>query len=188
TEASGETSELLAPSRGLFRATTMGKTRRPGASRPSPDAPGRYTPFGAAVMLKNEDIYALVEKSSDIATFREQHWEGAFDDYLKLVAENPRVLRNAFQRMHDMILSYGTEEFEEHKEKLLRYRFFDDPVGGGKDAIFGLEKPLMKLVRNFKAAANAYGTERRILLLHGPVGSSKSTIARLLKKGLEAYS
>ena len=26
------------------------------------------------------------------------------------------------------------------------------------------------------------------LLLHGPVGSSKSTIARLLKKGLEHYS
>src|SRR5262249_16148446 len=33
-----------------------------------------------------------------------------------------------------------------------------------------------------------YGTERRVLLLHGPVGSSKSTIARLLKKGLERYS
>jgi serine protein kinase len=27
-----------------------------------------------------------------------------------------------------------------------------------------------------------------VILLHGPVGSSKSTIARLLKKGLEAYS
>ena len=27
-----------------------------------------------------------------------------------------------------------------------------------------------------------------MLLLHGPVGSSKSTIARLLKKGLEHYS
>ena len=30
-----------------------------------------------------------------------------------------------------------------------------------------------------------YGTEKRIILLHGPVGSAKSTIARLLKKGLE---
>src|SRR5207248_2034461 len=28
----------------------------------------------------------------------------------------------------------------------------------------------------------------RVLLLHGPVGSSKSTIARLLKRGLEDYS
>ena len=35
-------------------------------------------------------------------------------NYLKLVQENPRVTRNAFQRIYDMILSYGTEEFTEH--------------------------------------------------------------------------
>ena len=46
----------------------------------------------------------------------------------------------------------------------------------------------MHLVNTFKTAAQGYGTERRVLLLHGPVGSSKSTIARLLKKGLEEYS
>ena len=40
----------------------------------------------------------------------------------------------------------------------------------------------------FKSAAQGLGTEKRILLLHGPVGSAKSTIARLLKKGLEHYS
>jgi serine protein kinase len=40
----------------------------------------------------------------------------------------------------------------------------------------------------FKSAAQRLGTERRIILLHGPVGSSKSTIVRLLKKGLEAYA
>ena len=46
----------------------------------------------------------------------------------------------------------------------------------------------MQLVNAFKSAAKGYGTEQRVLLLHGPVGSSKSTIARLLKKGLEHYS
>ncbi len=40
----------------------------------------------------------------------------------------------------------------------------------------------------FKAAAHGFGPERRVLLLPGPVGSAKSTIVRLLKKGLEAYS
>jgi serine protein kinase len=39
-----------------------------------------------------------------------------------------------------------------------------------------------------KAASEGYGPERRVILLHGPVGSSKSTIARLLKKGIERYS
>jgi serine protein kinase len=33
-----------------------------------------------------------------------------------------------------------------------------------------------------------YGAHKRVILLHGPVGSAKSTIARLLKTGLEAYS
>lgn len=46
----------------------------------------------------------------------------------------------------------------------------------------------MNLVNVFKSAAKGYGTERRVLLLHGPVCSSKSTIARLLKKGLEDHS
>ena len=46
----------------------------------------------------------------------------------------------------------------------------------------------MRLVNVLKAAAEGYGPERRVILLHGPVGSSKSTIVRLLKKGLEAYS
>ena len=46
----------------------------------------------------------------------------------------------------------------------------------------------MEIVNVFKSAALKYGSERRVLLLHGPVGSSKSTIARLLKRGLERYS
>ena len=46
----------------------------------------------------------------------------------------------------------------------------------------------MQLVDFLRSAAEGYGTDKRILLLHGPVGSSKSTIARLLKKGVEHYS
>ncbi|HEX4613434.1 MAG TPA: serine protein kinase, partial [Urbifossiella sp.] len=56
------------------------------------------------------------------------------------------------------------------------------------DGIYGLDRPLMQLVNTFKSAALGYGTERRVILLHGPVGSAKSTIARLLKRGLEEYS
>ena len=46
----------------------------------------------------------------------------------------------------------------------------------------------MRLVHVLKAAAEGYGPEKRVILLHGPVGSSKCTIARLLKKGIEHYS
>ncbi|HVZ92974.1 MAG TPA: hypothetical protein VG797_00540, partial [Phycisphaerales bacterium] len=68
------------------------------------------------------------------------------------------------------------------------YHFFSDPIDKGADGIFGLDPQLMQLVDVFRSASEGYGTDRRILLLHGPVGSSKSTIARLLKKGLEHYS
>src|SRR5262249_29480639 len=88
----------------------------------------------------------------------------------------------------DMILSYGVEEIVVNKEKQTRYKFFDDPDNEGQDAVFGIEKTLMNLVNVLKSAAHRYGTERRVLLLHGPVGSSKSTIARLLKKGIERFS
>ena len=133
------------------------------------------------------DLLDLVKGSIDQKEFTDQYWEGTFQDYLNLVSQDPNVVRTAYQRFYDMILSYGVEEVP-GKERILHYNFFDDPMGDGEDAIFGLERALMKLVNIFKAAAHGFGPERRVLLLHGPVGSSKSTIVRLFKKGLEAYS
>src|SRR5213594_1148815 len=134
------------------------------------------------------EIVQLIGRLQDLRGFRDQHWEGSFEDYLQIVRHNPKVTRTAFQRIYDMILSKGTREYYEYKKKIIHYNFFDDKDHGGIDAIFGLDIPLMKLVNVFKSAAQLYGTEKRVLLLHGPVGSSKSTIVRLLKKGLEDYS
>jgi len=124
----------------------------------------------------------------DYDLYRDLAWEGGFEDYLDIVRKRPQVTRNAFQRVYDMIVSYGTEEYIDNKKKLVRYNFFKDELEGGKDAIFGLDIPLMRLVHVLRAASEGYGPEKRVILLHGPVGSSKSTIARLLKKGLEHYS
>ncbi|MBI1827361.1 MAG: serine protein kinase, partial [Planctomycetes bacterium] len=139
-------------------------------------------------MVSASDLLSVVAQHLDPDRFREQHWEGTFQEYLEVVARSPRVSRNAFQRIYDMIQHFGHRRYSWLREDLLRYKFFDDPIEHGADAIYGLDKPLMSLVDFFKSAAHQYGTERRILLLHGPVGSSKSTIARLLKKGLEYYS
>jgi serine protein kinase len=130
----------------------------------------------------------ILDKAIDTEQYRQMHWTGTFWEYLDLVAEDPNVLRNSFQRLYDMILFYGLEEYAEFKEKLVHYKFFNDPFSGGKDAIYGLDRALMNFVHHIKSAAQGYGTEKRILLLHGPVGSSKSTIVRLLKHGLEEYS
>lgn len=133
-------------------------------------------------------LLRLVSEMQDQKRFQELNWAGSFPDYLDIVAKNPRVTRNGFQRVYDMIMEYGSDEFEDAKKRLTRYRFFSDQSFDGDDAIFGLEISLMRLVNFFKAAAKGYGTEKRVLLLHGPVGSSKSTIVRRLKRGLEQYS
>lgn len=116
------------------------------------------------------------------------HWSGSFDDYLAIVKKNPKVTRNAYQRLYDMIMEAGTEDYIDFKKQVTRYKFFDDAANNGKDAVFGLDVALMKLVNVLRAASLGYGTEKRVILLHGPVGSAKSTICRMIKKGLEAYS
>ncbi|MBZ0136563.1 MAG: serine protein kinase [Planctomycetes bacterium] len=137
------------------------------------------------------DINSILDSivdSPEVKEFRQLQWTGSFNDYLKLVFDDPRVIRNAHQRVYDMILSHGQEDFTKFKERLIHYKFFSDPFTKGREAIFGIEKQLMQLVSHFKSAAFQFGTEKRVLLLHGPVGSAKSTIARLLKRGLERYT
>ena len=134
------------------------------------------------------NLMSYLKEKQDPRAFQDLNWEGSFADYLDLVIQNPKVARTAFQRVYDMIISHGTEEYAEYKKKIVRYKFFSDPFDKGKDAVYGIDLHLMKLVHLFKSAAKRYGTEKRIFLLHGPVGSAKSTITRLLKKGIEAYS
>ncbi|HLL24715.1 MAG TPA: serine protein kinase, partial [Kofleriaceae bacterium] len=133
-------------------------------------------------------LVGQIAELQNYATYKELSWEGSFEDYLDLVRRTPQVTRNAYQRLYDMVLSHGVEEYIDNKKKLVRYKFFRDDSHNGRDAVFGLDVPLMRLMNVLKSAAQGYGTERRIILLHGPVGSAKSTIARQLKKGIEEYS
>ncbi len=140
------------------------------------------------MMSTGKAILNAIRQQLNLSDYRKKHWEGTFDEYLDIVHQHPEVTRTAYQRLYDMILSHGTEDVYENKEKITRFKFFTEFAARHGDAIYGLDRPLMHLANAFKSAAKGYGTERRVLLLHGPVGSSKSTIARLLKKGLEEYS
>ena len=131
--------------------------------------------------LSQEDFYR--EDS-----YEQLHATCLFQEYLDKVRVQAYLARNSFQRMYDMINQYGKQTYEDAKKEVISYSFFKDPFDKGKDAVFGLDVPLMKLVHILKAAGLGYGPVKRVILLHGPVGSAKSTICRLLKKGLEAYS
>ncbi len=134
------------------------------------------------------DFKNLLTQLQSQHRYREFSWSGGFWEYVNTVKQNPRITRNAFQRLYDMVLEAGTSEYEEFKKKITHYKFFDDENNGGRDAVYGADIPLMKLVNVIRSAAQGYGTEKRVILLHGPVGSAKSTIARLFKRGLERYS
>jgi serine protein kinase len=138
--------------------------------------------------MGDSKVYEIVREAFSSDTYRELNWSGTVSDYLAIVEKNPKVTRTAFQRMYDMIMSFGTYDYVETKKKITHYKFFDDPLGNGKDAVFGLDVHLAKLVSILKAASLRYGPEKRVLLLHGPVGSAKSTVARLLKRGVEWYA
>ena len=133
-------------------------------------------------------ILSEIAALQDVERFQQLHWTGTFDDYLDIVKKDPGVCRSAYQRVYDMVMSYGFREYMDFKKKVVHYNFFDDEASGGKDAVFGIDIPMMKLVHVLKAGAYRYGPEKRVLLLHGPVGSAKSSIVRLLKKGLEEYT
>ena len=104
-------------------------------------------------MATRNAILDLVDKKIDTQSFRDENWEGTFEEYLEIVTKDPRVARNAFQRIYDMILHFGSERYTKFREDFIRYKFFSDPIGNGDDAIYGLEKPLMHLVDFLKSSS-----------------------------------
>ncbi len=135
-----------------------------------------------------QSLIERVGKFHNVEEFQELNWTGTMEDYLEIVKAKPEVARTAFQRIYDLVLAAGYREYVDNKKVVVHYNFFDDEPDGGRDAVYGLDIPVMKLVQTLKAAAHGYGPEKRVILLHGPVGSSKSTLVRLIKKGLERYT
>jgi serine protein kinase len=136
---------------------------------------------------ESNSLFQLINQDQAREQFAAVHWSGSLEDYLSMVEESPRLARNSWQRLLDMIESHGFEDGEK-RDSHRRWGIFNDPFTNGRDAVYGLDEPLSQLVTVVRAGARGLGPERRIILLHGPVGSSKSTIARLLKTGLELYT
>ena len=136
-----------------------------------------------------DSLVARIARQQDKAGYQELHWEGSFEEYLDIVREQPagHPHRLPAPLRHDPV-ARDRRSTSRTRRSSSATTSSTTRSSAASDAIYGLDVPLMKLVNVFKSAAQGYGTEKRVLLLHGPVGSSKSTIARLLKKGLEDYS
>src|ERR1700716_3374928 len=101
------------------------------------------------------------------------------NEYIDRVAERPTIAATAHQRIYDMVKAAGFTDGLHAGE--VSYTFF------ARD-LFGLDVPLDRAVRYFETAALGHETRRRILLLWGPPGGAKSSVAAMLKRGLERWS
>src|SRR3954471_3222934 len=109
-------------------------------------------------MATGKEILSALRPQLDVSDYRKTHWEGTFEEYVNIVLEHPEVTRSAYQRLYDMIMSHGTEDVYENKEKLIRYKFFTDYSARYGEVIYGLDRSLASLVNTFKSAAKGYGT------------------------------
>jgi predicted Ser/Thr protein kinase len=121
--------------------------------------------------------------------FRQQGRIRSFWEYLAEVKEAPhRMLRSSPQYLRDMIEHFGSEDATVLGVPTTRHRFCDGIEGDPeRQRVVGQEfavDALYRAVRNFAET----GRSDKIVMLHGPNGSAKTTIADLLFKGLEAYS
>lgn len=115
----------------------------------------------------------------------------SFQEYLREVEAHPSChVRDAGRYLFDCLEHYGSYEVQRPWGEARRWRLFDLPFeesGQSRDALSGQEELQGGFVRALRAFVRE-GRPNRLLLLHGPNGSSKSTFARCLMRGLEDYS
>lgn len=115
----------------------------------------------------------------------------SYSEYLDLVQSEPeKHARDASRYLLDMIRSFGTYSVDRPTGPVVRYRVFDQEFLGAdglRENLIGQEDVQGELVRSLHNFVQM-GRTSRLLLLHGPNGSAKSTLAACLMRGLEHYS
>ncbi len=117
----------------------------------------------------------------------------SYGKYLELFAAHPvRYGRPAPHYVRDMFQHYGTETARRPWGKLTRYKLFDCPwetanERGREPTLVGHEELQGEIYRSLCNFARE-GRANRLVLMHGPNGSAKSTVASCMLRALEDYS
>ncbi|MFH1812430.1 MAG: serine protein kinase PrkA [Pseudomonadota bacterium] len=112
----------------------------------------------------------------------------AIDEYLPLVLKEPRRhVRSAAHYMLDVFEHFGTTTLERPWGSQQRYNLFDAPYDDGVGRVAGQEQvqnALYRLLQNYVRA----GRIDRLILLHGPNGSAKTSLIRCITRAAEVFS
>ncbi len=112
----------------------------------------------------------------------------SFNEYFTLFCSDMVTqTRSAAQYLRDALDHFGTEVVRSPRGAVTRWKLFDCSWDDGKDRLVGQEEvqaAVYRLVSNFARE----GRTNRLILLHGPNGSAKSTLVACLMRALEHYS
>jgi predicted Ser/Thr protein kinase len=114
----------------------------------------------------------------------------SLDEWLEAFAESPRLhARSSAQYLRDTLDHFGAEERSTPVGKVRRWKLFDLPFEPGSRAqrVAGHEEVQAALYRALGMFVRS-GRITKLVLLHGPNGSAKSSIVSALVRGMEAYS
>ncbi len=114
----------------------------------------------------------------------------SFEEWLEAFAEAPRLhARSSAQYLRDTLDHFGSEERETPVGRVRRWKLFDLPFDPAARAqrVAGQEEVQAALYRAVGTFVRS-GRVSKLILLHGPNGSAKSSIVSALVRGMEAYS
>jgi serine protein kinase len=112
----------------------------------------------------------------------------SFPAYLAEVEKNPaKHLRHAAQYFADLVTHFGHYTVERPMGEISRLKLFDAPFDQGENQVLGQERVQNEILRNIQNFVRA-GKSDRLILLHGPNGSAKTSLVRMLARAAEVYS
>ncbi|MGH7145045.1 MAG: hypothetical protein ACREJ2_13095 [Planctomycetota bacterium] len=136
--------------------------------------------------MNSEDILKAIDAEFQ-ALYKAESWILGFDEFLNLFMHQPYTVgRNAAQVLVDAIDHFGKYEVQAPGGTLTRYRIFDAERDDGRNRLCGQEQAAYNLIRHLRIFAES--KVDKLILLHGPNGSSKSTLVKLLARALERYT
>ena len=147
----------------------------------------RTTLSGPAVPEVLEQIDQAIQKEFD-----SNRRILSFEEYLTLLGENPeKQTRGSSQYVVDMMDHFGTAPSQVSDTLIAgpldRFKLFDLPIDGIAPKVVGQERVQNQIYRALKAFARQ-GLNNKLILLHGPNGSAKSSLIHSMMGGLERYS
>lgn len=143
-------------------------------------------------MPSREILDELLNVGRDVEReFKEQRRLLAFEEYLELFASDPALYtRDAARYLRDVFDHYGRTTVKRPWGELTRYCLFDLPfenAGGRRQALVGQESVQREIYRALSNFVRE-GRANRLILMNGPNGSAKSTVASCIMRALEHYS